>query len=254
MTSITRECGTCGAPYTRKASEAGKYCSRACYAQSKQRNVTSNCQQCGTLFTHKPRARGKFCSPRCAAAALRHQVTRKCDQCGSEYSRAPSHIGKYCSTECRYAARTKTDGYGRRMVHAPMHPLVVNSPYIPAARAILYEAIGPGTHPCYHCAEPVTWRPGDGCGPGVLVVDHIDRDPTNDALENLAASCQTCNVLNSGRTVRDDESFRVIKGGTRLRGERRNCRTCQAEFVATPDRRPNRGLYCSRSCARRAPR
>ncbi|MEU6342216.1 hypothetical protein ABZ883_14890 [Streptomyces sp. NPDC046977] len=254
MTPITRECGTCGTSYTRKASEAGKYCSRACYAKSKQRDVASNCQQCGTSFTHKPRESRKYCSPACAADTLRRTATRNCDHCGSEYSRVPAHIGKYCSSQCRYAAQRKPDQAGRRMVHAPGHPLVVTSPYLPASRVLLYEAIGPGTHPCHHCKEPVTWRPGDQTAPGVLVVDHLDRDPMNDALGNLAPSCQTCNVLNADRTVRDDETYKVIKKGTRLRGERRECRTCRAEFVAYPDPRPNRGLYCSRPCARRASR
>lgn len=140
------------------------------------------------------------------------------------------------------------------MIHAPDHPLAFNSPYIPEYRALLYKAIGPGAHPCHHCGAEVQWMPGGKCGPGVLVVDHLDRDPLNDAIENLAPSCQRCNILNSARTVRDDEDFRVIGKGTRLRGEARNCELCGNRFVAHPDRRPGRGRFCSRSCARKKPR
>ena len=182
------------------------------------------------------------------------KVTRKCDHCGAEYSRTPSHIGRFCSQYCAYAGRRKDRVSARRMIYAPGHPLTLNSPYIPEYRALLYEVIGPGQHPCRHCGTPVRWTPGGKSSPGALVVDHLDRNPLNNAVANLAPSCQRCNILNSDRTVQDDEDFRVIKNGTRLRGEARNCERCGTRFVAHPDPRPGRGRFCSRSCARKKPR
>jgi hypothetical protein len=140
------------------------------------------------------------------------------------------------------------------MVNAPDHPLALNGPLVPEYRVILYGAIGGGSHPCHHCGALVTWNPGGGCSEGTLVVDHLDRNPLNNSVDNLAPSCQRCNIRNSERTVRDDEVF-VVRKGTRLRGEQRNCAHCGVEFVTyVPKTRPNSGRFCSRSCARSKPR
>lgn len=59
-------------------------------------------------------------------------------------------------------------------------------------RINLYDAIGPGTHPCAYCAVPVTW--------GVdLHVDHIDNDRDNNDPTNLAPCCAPCNARKGDR-------------------------------------------------------
>jgi len=255
MLPTTRLCDHCGLEYSRsKRKELGRFCSVACYGAAKRREITSTCLQCGVDFRHAARSKRKFCSHACAGNSLRKLVTRECDVCGKPYTRAPSHVGKYCSTDCRRAGHRKETTAGRRMVNVPQHPLTSTSSIIPEYRKLLYEAIGSGTHPCHHCGIPVTWSPGAGCTSDALVVDHLDRNPRNDSPENLVPSCQRCNVLNSSRTVRDHESFRVVKHGTRLRGEARSCEQCGSPFVAYPDKRPGRGRFCSRSCARKGPR
>lgn len=103
------------------------------------------------------------------------------------------------------------------MLYRPGHPLATNCPIVPEHRAILWESIGPGPHPCHHCGKLVDWMPGAGRAPGALVTDHLDRDSHNNAVENLVPSCQRCNVLNRAYTVRDDEPHIVRKNGTRLR-------------------------------------
>jgi hypothetical protein len=58
-------------------------------------------------------------------------------------------------------------------------------------RLILFDAIGPGVHPCHWCADPVAWHPQPG--ESLLVVDHVDEDTTNNDPENLVPSCRRCN-------------------------------------------------------------
>jgi len=251
----TRNCDHCGREYSRRReSELGKYCSRDCASISRRKDVAARCEQCGGEFSYRAgRKVRRFCSKACAADSLRRQVEHTCDRCGAVFTRVPTQAGKYCSKECAYAARRKDDPAHRRMLNAPGHPLAFNSPYIPEHRAILYERIGPGTHHCHHCRQPVTWRPGGGTGKGVLVVDHLDRDPMNNSDENLAPSCTRCNVLNADRTIGDQESFRVLASGVRVRGDARKCEHCGGDFVTwTKNPGRGRGRFCSRSCARKA--
>jgi 5-methylcytosine-specific restriction endonuclease McrA len=74
------------------------------------------------------------------------------------------------------------------------HPLAAAGGAVMVHRTVLYESIGPGEHPCRWCGRLVDWGkswPGDV---GALVVDHLDHDRGNNALENLVASCQPCNL------------------------------------------------------------
>ena len=254
MPTATRNCDHCGGEYSRRReSEMGKYCSRDCANSSRRQDVVAKCEQCGAEFSYRAGTKvRRFCSKACTADNLRRPVAHSCERCGVTFIRVPTKSGRYCSKECAYAARRKEDPTARRMVYRPGHPLTLNSPYIPEHRVILYAEIGPGSHSCHHCGVPVQWLPGGKCGAGVLIVDHLDRNPLNNSLDNLAPSCQRCNILNSERAVQDHESFRVTRKGTRLRGEARSCEWCGSGFVAHPDSRPNRGRFCSRSCARRA--
>lgn len=141
------------------------------------------------------------------------------------------------------------------MRYAPGHPLVLKAPYVPEHRAVLFEKIGPGPHPCHYCGGSVNWVPGGRTGKGVLVVDHVDRNPMNNAPENLVPACTRCNVLNADRVVTNDENFRTVRGRTRLRGLPRNCESCGAGFVTwTMNPGEGKGRFCSRSCARRKPK
>lgn len=54
-------------------------------------------------------------------------------------------------------------------------------------RVVLYDLIGPGTHPCHWCGKPVTW--GE-----TLVVDHLNDIRTDNAPANLVPACQGCNI------------------------------------------------------------
>lgn len=93
----------------------------------------------------------------------------------------------------RQAAGWVTDqGYHWRC--APDHPLATRAGTVATHRAVLWDAIGPGIHPCNWCQRPVRW---DGTWPidaDALVVDHLDHVRLNNDRENLVPSCQPCNV------------------------------------------------------------
>lgn len=137
------------------------------------------------------------------------------------------------------------------------HPLAPPSGRLPEHRVILYEKIGPGTHPCYLCGNPVTWTlASEGktrTGKGVLVTDHVDSDPTNNAPENLEPSCQPCNIRHGKDAQFDGQEFLIIRG-KRERAERVSCEACAKGFLALVKfRKQGDGRFCSRSCARRSP-
>ena len=87
-----------------------------------------------------------------------------------------------------------TNGSGYIMRRDIEHPIASRHGYLYQHRFVLYEAIGPGVHPCYWCGRLVDWelRRGDG----KLVVDHLDGDKQNNVSSNLVPSCHRCN---SGR-------------------------------------------------------
>lgn len=68
----------------------------------------------------------------------------------------------------------------------PGHPLAHADGRVRIHRAVLYDAIGPGAHPCHWCGDLLTWKEN-------LVVDHIDADTWNNDPSNLVPSCSSCN-------------------------------------------------------------
>lgn len=181
-------------------------------------------------------------------------VALTCETCGAPFSRPRSLVKKrhFCSRPCYRARESVAQGnYLFRKV--PSHPLAGASGVQPVHRLVLFEKIGPGTHPCHWCGIKVEWLPGRlQSGVPTLVVDHVDGQTRNNGPDNLVPSCQPCNASRTQHRVRDDEVFVTVRNGARIRGEERICVTCETAFVAIPDRRPNRGRFCSMSCARRA--
>lgn len=70
------------------------------------------------------------------------------------------------------------------------HPLAGKSGQVLIHRRVLWDQIGPGSHPCHACGAAVTWGQPR---PARLEVDHLDGDRTNNDLSNLAVTCHICN-------------------------------------------------------------
>lgn len=95
------------------------------------------------------------------------------------------------------------DGHGYVWVHIPArsHPLSEglriyegNRVRIMEHRLVLFDSIGPGSHPCNWCDQIVDW----GMPPktlGSLVVDHLNWDRADNNPDNLVPSCERCNTL-----------------------------------------------------------
>lgn len=189
-------------------------------------------------------------------------IHRSCETCGKPFTtlfrKLALNQGRFCSLQCAGMARRNGSPTTRyAFVHRPDHPLWTGQK-IPEHRILLYDKLGPGPHPCHWCGEMVDWMPGNATRHGSLVVDHLDNDGRNNALENLVPSCHTCNVRRGMRHRMIPDDVLTIDnphGRGKRRVEVRICQTCGVEFMfATFDTRPNRGRFCSMSCARRGKR
>lgn len=190
-------------------------------------------------------------------------VTRECEQCGAEFERYKGHIrkptqGRFCSIRCNADWRQANSGASSySSVFDPQHPLARKTDgRVFVHRKVLYDAIGPGQHPCHWCGTTVEWRLRNVTSAGGLVVDHIDRDRRNNDLSNLVPSCHGCNARRDHPdNIKDGETVIVFQGAQHRSKRAGDCLTCgKPTYVLLAETRPNRGRYCSVTCARRAPR
>jgi endogenous inhibitor of DNA gyrase (YacG/DUF329 family) len=127
-------------------------------------------------------------------------------------------------------------------VNVPLgHPLLPSgSTYarIKEHRLVLWKKIGPGTHPCHYCSQPVTWSPGRKTRRGALVVDHVDYNKRNNAPDNLVPSCHPCNTRRKGNKRREPSGRRM----TEIR-----CEECLNLVVVVANKNRTQ-RFCSRVC------
>jgi hypothetical protein len=90
----------------------------------------------------------------------------------------------------------------RVRLRVPGHPIADANGVVLRYRFVRYEALGGRDTECRFCNRPVSWR---GTGRNKLIVVHLDRDQSNDALCNLAPACYTCNAY--GRPQQIEERF-----------------------------------------------
>lgn len=83
------------------------------------------------------------------------------------------------------------NGDGYVIFGKQIHPLAGAQGKLLEHRQVLYDAIGPGPHPCKWCSKMLTWKGT----PGLRInVDHLDFDRVNNVLLNLVVSCLDCNT------------------------------------------------------------
>jgi len=167
---------------------------------------TRLCQACGSEFSYVV-ARGsdrKFCrDPECRRRRML-VINNAKPLCVVEGCSNPRGYASGVCNSCYYRQR-RTGTLARRqyayrgkhssgyvVLTLPGHPLATSKGYLMEHRSVLYEAIGPGTHPCHWCSKPVGWLKGSSRR-GSLVVDHLDGDKANNARVNLVPSCSPCN-------------------------------------------------------------
>jgi hypothetical protein len=95
-----------------------------------------------------------------------------------------------CRACQRRLMRVKKYRYAYIYLYQPDHPIADVSGKVMEHRMVLYDAIGTGPHACHWgCGrEGLTWGGIRG-----IHVDHLDGDPSDNRLENLVPSCQSCN-------------------------------------------------------------
>jgi len=192
-------------------------------------------------------------------------INKTCEYCGTAFTTYQWKLrigkGRFCSPSCRskqmWANRPHNPIQKYQYVRLPHHPLANKNGCVIEHRLVLYQKIGPGKHHCHWCNALVKWMPGKKTSFGALVVDHLDGSGRNNNPNNLVPSCHGCNANRSRKDrVRDDEPYiHMANPKWRHRAVKRTCKTCKREFLhLAADKRPNRGQFCSISCARKNPR
>lgn len=131
--------------------------------------------------------------------------------------------------------------YVRR--YDPKHPIATPLGYVAEHRVVLYDKIGPGSHPCHVCGKLVSWSVdfNNIMTTAYLTADHLDFNRRNNAPDNLAPACGVCNIQRKADTLklRRGFAFGIV-----------SCRQCQKEFcspltvVGVTTRE-----FCSKSCS-----
>jgi hypothetical protein len=105
---------------------------------------------------------------------------------------------RHGSTDAHAPTSGLTASHGRRYkrIYRPNHPLANKNGALYTHRAVLYDTIGPGPHPCHWCTEPINWLPRGA--DGAIEVDHLNDIGDDNRPENLVPSCGPCNTGRAG--------------------------------------------------------
>jgi len=80
---------------------------------------------------------------------------------------------------------------GRIRVKARTHPLADANGDVYMHRKVLYDAIGPGPHPCHWCGQLASWGRTIG-GTAELFAVQLDGNYLNVDITNIAPACPPC--------------------------------------------------------------
>jgi len=161
----------------------------------------TECIECGKQLVSPQTKRNKFCGNSCAATynnnisrAPKRVKTgdyRDCLNCGKTNYYPPSDLlkgGKYCSIQCQSEYNWK-----QRVIIIESGGIESISKYEPTQRDILKRYL--------------IWKHGDACmkcgwcevnkwtGIIPIQIEHIDGNPHNQSLDNLALLCPSCHSL-----------------------------------------------------------
>ena len=223
-------CQYCGNAFVKenKGGRLPQYCVEACRRAAKldrdrlanpRRGIRSErCKHCGKEFAYSKSTHSAFCGRTCETRSLiASNVPRRCKTCGEpivrEIGRGKDRI--YCSAAC--VPRREDAGHGYIGIFTPDHPLANKDGWQFEHRVVLFDAIGPGWHPCHYCGTMLTWSQHYRAPLG-LGVDHVDRNRSNNSIDNLVPCCLRCN--NKRRIPRRPAHFFQLRQGDPPAGDR----------------------------------
>lgn len=192
--SQSKVCPVCGKTFYKKRSTSRtdwetqtKYCSRACYGQSKMLDLCV-CEQCGAEFTPKGQSASsaRFCSRSCWSLAQRTPLPL-CKMCGETCHK---HSARFCSPGCKKIWYRGPNVYnylgGQGRNHYASTDWLEHAAFVRARDKI-----------CQHCGAE-TSEFGK-----VLHVHHIVpwRISFDDSLENLTTLCNACHKTEDHRLL-----------------------------------------------------
>lgn len=171
----TKPCINCGVttPQYRSGRDT-PYCSRACWLEDKAKPIVKNCPCCEKDFelpAHPSKARHRvYCSNECRYKATsigsraKKVMVKCCRGCGTAFDAGTrANRRKYCSQACYWAQRKNIEWAKGESCTGVLKELREQS------------------LPCSCCGYD-----------GLTEVHHIDGDPHNNKLENLAVMCPDC--------------------------------------------------------------
>lgn len=171
-------------------------------ADLEYRSHQGGCKMCARQFTFLHRT-GRYpttCSDECRKAAVKEKFGARpklvcaIDGCGKvaregQQPICPMHYHRRYRTgsldKNSPALRwiNKSDGY--YVVISASHPLAGKGGIVREHRAILYDALGPGPHPCHWCGTSLPWPR--------ICVDHLNGVRSDNRPDNLVVACNGCN-------------------------------------------------------------
>lgn len=92
--------------------------------------------------------------------------------------------GHYGKNRARKHRTQNAKGY--QMIFNPEHVLAMGNGYVYEHRMMVYEKYGDELPNCCLCDRVVSWS--------IVHIDHIDRDITNNDVNNLRPLCRYCNT------------------------------------------------------------
>lgn len=174
--------------------------------------ISKNCLICESTFEaplkEHNRGYGKYCSRDCVNASIKKRRAEEvkpepnttCAHCSAVFYRSASKAKcsksgfQFCNRECKEAAQ-KLGGIEEIM---PAHYGLGNGAYDYRERAF--------AHYPPECAD-CGWNLVDD----VLEVHHIDRDRTNNVVENLKILCPTCHNIEHYMTMSGKFTYRAMR-------------------------------------------
>jgi hypothetical protein len=170
-------------------------CDRRRYARGLCRLHYGRASYAGTLQEHAPLPK---LPPQCAVEGC---TKPRLKQAKGHYRHCAAHNARLRRTGSvqadepihSYDPGPWLTATGYLEMSALSHPIVGSRGKARVHRIVLYDAIGPGMHPCHWCGTELRWDI-EFPDPHSLTVDHLDGVRVNNDISNLVPSCHPCNA------------------------------------------------------------